>query len=458
MAAFLAYISGFVYGPVLLVVLIAMGVYLSLRTGFVQVRLFRSAWREAAGALREVARVHPKRLSPFQAALLAMGGTIGSGSIVGVTAAIAVGGPGAIFWMWLVAFFGMATKFTEVTLGLHFRRVFQDGSVTGGPMAYLSYGLGIPWLGMVFGFFIALSSLATGNLPQISSISQALQSGLGVPGGIGGIVAALLLGTVLFLGVKTIARISTILVPLMVVLYGFVAILIIIDNISALPAAIASIFTYAFNPAAALGGAAAYTWIAMLSEGVGRGIYSNEAGLGSAAIAHAQANVDHPVRQGMWGIIEVFLVTFIISTLTALVVLTSGQYTQAWPDNFDLALASFSGFPWGDKLFAISLILFSFTTLLTWSFYGEEGIAVCFGDWIRVPFRVIYGVTALLGAVGSAGLFLDMAGIFDGVTILLNLFALAILGFAVTPRLVIGFLRGEAWHHPTQTQRSRTRH
>jgi AGCS family alanine or glycine:cation symporter len=195
----------------------------------------------------------------------------------------------------------------------------------------------------------------------------------------------------------------------------------------------------------------------MLSEGVGRGIFSNEAGLGSAAIAHAQADVDHPVRQGMWGIIEVFLVTFIISTLTALVVLTSGEYIKAWPDSFELALASFSGFPLGDKLFAISLILFSFTTLLTWSFYGEEGIADCLGDWMRVPFRVIYGVTALLGAVGSAGLFLDMAGIFDGVTVLLNLAALAILGFAIVPRLVIGFLRGEAWHRPVQAPRTRTR-
>ena len=458
MAAFLAYISGFVYGPVLLVVLIAMGVYLSLRTGFVQVRLFRSAWREAVGAIRERPAVHPKRLSPFQAALLAMGGTIGSGSIVGVTAAIAVGGPGAIFWMWLVAFFGMATKFTEVTLGLHFRRVFKDGSVTGGPMAYLSYGLGIPWLGAVFGFFIALSALATGNLPQVSSIGQALQSGFGVPSGIGGILASLFLAIALFFGVRTMARISTILVPLMIALYGFVTILIIINNIDALPAAIASIFAYAFNPAAALGGVAAYTWIAMLSEGVGRGIYSNEAGLGSAAIAHAQADVDHPVRQGMWGVIEVFLVTFIISSLTALVVLTSGQYTRAWPDNFDLALASFAGFPLGEELFAISLILFSFTTLLTWSFYGEEGIAACLGDWMRVPFRVIYGVTALLGAVGSAGLFLDMAGIFDGVTVLLNLAALAILGFAIAPRLVIGFLRGEAWHRPEQPQRSQTRH
>lgn len=165
MADFLAYISGFVYGPALLVALIAMGIYLSLRTSFVQVRLFPTAWREAVGAIRERPVIHPKKLSSFEAALLAIGGTIGSGSIVGVTAAIAVGGPGAIFWMWVVAFFGMATKFAEVTLGLHYRRVFQDGSVTGGPMAYLSYGLGIPWLGQVFGFFIALSALATGNLP-----------------------------------------------------------------------------------------------------------------------------------------------------------------------------------------------------------------------------------------------------------------------------------------------------
>ena len=287
---------------------------------------------------------------------------------------------------------------------------------------------------------------------------QGLQSGFGVPSGIGGIATALILGLTLIFGLKALARISTTLVPVMVVIYIFVTVLIIINNVGALPNAIYSIFTYAFNPAAALGGGAAYTWVAMLSEGVGRGIYSNEAGLGSAAIAHAQADVDHPVRQGMWGIVEVFLVTFIISTLTALVVLTSGLYTQVWPDEFELALASFAVFPFGDKLFATSLILFSFTTLLTWSFYGEEGIAVSLGEWMRVPFRTVYGVTALLGAVGSAGLFLDMAGIFDGVTVLLNLFALAILGFSVLPTLVTGFFHGAPWHRPEEPQRSRTKH
>jgi len=438
-------VNGWVWGFEMMLVFLAVGLYLSFRTGFIQFTRFGVVLRETLGAIRERSLGGGGEISPFQATMIALGATLGSGNIVGVTSAILIGGPGAIFWMWIAALVGMATKFAEATLAVHYRQQYADGSVSGGPMYYIARGLGLPWLGALFAVFAAVAAFGIGNVVQVSALSGALDNNLGVPPAWTGLFAALVVAFVLAGGVRRIARFAQTLVPLMVALYLLVALAALVANASNLLAAFLSIFQSAFSPQAGLGGAVGTTMM-MIRAGVGRGIFSNEAGLGSAAIAHAQAQVDHPVRQGFWGIVEVFLDTIVINTFTALVVLSAGAWmTGGLP--FDVLMGSFGALGPIRAVMPVVLALFVFTTLISWAFYGEESAVFLLGEGIRWPYRLAFAVLAFVGGLGSFGTLVKVSDTMNGLMAVPNLIALVLLA-GVVAKLTRGFFSGEPWTPP----------
>jgi len=438
-------INRFVWGPEMMVVFLTVGLFLTFRTGLIQFRRISVIVRETLGAIRERAWGAEGEITPFQATMVALGGTMGQGNLLGVTTAILIGGPGAVFWMWVAGVLGMATKFTEAALAVHYRVRYDDGSVSGGPMYYLARGLppGLRWLGAVYAFLAAFAAFGIGNLTQSSAMAESLRAAFGVPVGISGLFIALIAAFILAGGIRRIAAFAQSLVPLMLFFFLAAGLFVLATRVELLGQAFAAIFRGAFALDAAAGGAAGYALAAALRAGVGRGIFSNEAGLGSAAIAHAQAQVDHPVRQGFWGVIEVFLDTLVVNTVMALLVLTSGVlegsaaqvYLAAW----DL--------PGGAMVAALVLAMFVFTTLVSWGFYGEEAAGFLFGEGVRWPYRITYIVFAFVGALGGFELVTLVAETMNGLMAIPNLFGLVALG-AVVARLVRGFFSGEPWEPP----------
>jgi len=442
-----ALVNRYVWGPEMMVFFLTVGLYLTVRTGFIQFSKIGIIFRETLGAIRERALGAGGEITPFQATMVALGATMGQGNLIGVTAAILIGGPGAIFWMWVAGVLGMATKFAEATLAVHFRQRYADGSVSGGPMYYLSRGLpkGLRWLGGVYALLAALAAFGIGNLTQSSAMAGSLEAAFGIPVGLTGLVVAIIVAFILGGGIRRIAAFAQTLVPLMLFAFLAASLYALVFHIDALGSAFAAIFQNAFGFQAAAGGTAGYALAQTLKAGVGRGIFSNEAGLGSAAIAHAQAQVDHPVRQGFWGVIEVFLDTLVVNTLMALLVLTSGawQLGKSAPHAFVAAW----DFPGGASVSAVILALFVFTTLVSWGFYGEEAAGFLLGDGIRWPYRITYIVFAFVGALGGFELLTAFADTLNGLMAIPNLIGLVLLGSLVA-KLVQGFFRGEPWHPP----------
>ncbi len=442
-----ALVNRYVWGPEMMVAFLVVGLYLTLRTGLIQFTKIGIIFRETLGAIRERALGASGEITPFQATMVALGATMGQGNLIGVTSAILIGGPGAIFWMWVAGVLGMATKFAEATLAVHFRQRYADGSVSGGPMYYLSRGLpkGLRWLGAVYAFLAALAAFGIGNLTQSSAMAGSLEAAFDIPVGLTGFAVALIAAFILGGGIRRIAAFAQTLVPLMLFAFLAAGLYALFFHLDALGGAFAAIFQNAFGFRAAAGGAAGYALAQTLKAGVGRGIFSNEAGLGSAAIAHAQAQVDHPVRQGFWGVIEVFLDTLVVNTVMALLVLTSGawQLGQSAPHAFVAAW----DFPGGASVAAVILALFVFTTLVSWGFYGEEAAGFLFGDGIRWPYRITYIVFAFVGALGGFELLTAFADTLNGLMAIPNLIGLLLLGGLVA-QLVRGFFRGEPWQPP----------
>jgi len=441
------YINRYVWGPEMMFVFLISGLYLTFRTGFIQFVRIGLIFRETLGAIRERSLESSGEITPFQATMVALGATMGQGNLIGVTAAILIGGPGAIFWMWIAGVLGMATKFAEATLAVHFRQRYADGSVSGGPMYYLSRGLpkGLRWLGGAYALLAALAAFGIGNLTQSSAMAGGLEAAFDIPVGFTGLLAALTVAFILAGGIRRVAGFAQTLVPLMVLGFLGAGAYALVMQGDALLGAFTTIFHHAFAFQAAAGGTAGYALQQMLRAGVGRGIFSNEAGLGSAAIAHAQAQVDHPVRQGFWGVMEVFLDTLVVNTLMALLVLTSGawQLGRSAPHTYVAAWE----FPGGASVAAVILTLFVFTTLVSWGFYGEEAAGFLFGDGIRWPYRIVYVVFAFVGALGGFELLTAFAETLNGLMAIPNLLGLFILG-GVVARLVGGFFRGEPWRPP----------
>ena len=435
-------VNGFVWGVPAMVCIIGVGLYLSLSTGFIQLRKFPYAMKCTLGRMFQTREASDGALTPFQAVCTALAATVGTGNIAGVAGAIAIGGPGAVFWMWISALLGMCTKFTEVTLAVHFREKNEEGDWVGGPMYYIKNGLGKKWMWLAYTFcvFGIFTVFGTGNATQVNTITAAINSALinyniiepdfvKASSLIIGIVITLLVALILLGGIKRIGNVTERLVPLMALLYILLALGVIVMNIEHVPAVFGNIISGAFNPAAVTGGVIGSVFLAM-QKGVSRGIFSNEAGLGTGSIAHACADTRKPVKQGLFGIFEVFMDTIVICTLTALVVLLSGvpvPYGQA--AGAELTIAGFTHVygNWISIFTAIAMCCFAFSTTISWGLYGARCIEFLFGAKTIKPFMIIYSLVAIIGATMNLSLIWSIAETFNGLMAIPNLIALFLL-------------------------------
>lgn len=434
-------VNGFIWGAPAMICIIGVGLLLSVRTRFIQIRKFGIAMKNTVGKIFDKTQAKDGSMSPFQAVCTALAGTVGTGNIAGVAGAIALGGPGAIFWMWCSAFLGMCTKFSEVTLAIHFREKNSNGEYVGGPMYYIKNGLSKKWyfLAFLYAVFGVLTVFGTGNATQVNtivaSINSALMSFHIIDGTndkanlIFGIFIAALVAMVLLGGIKRIGQVTEKLVPFMAVLYVILALGVIIMNIEHVPAVFSEIFSGAFSPRAATGGVIGSMFLSM-KKGVSRGIFSNEAGLGTGSIAHACADTDNAVHQGMFGIFEVFMDTIIICTLTGLVILLAAPgITYGQAAGAELTISGFTSTygSWVSIFTAVAMCCFAFSTIIGWGLYGSRCIEFLGGEKLVRPFLVIYSFVSIVGATINLGLLWDIADTFNGLMAVPNLIALLML-------------------------------
>ena len=434
-------VNGFIWGAPAMICIIGVGLLLSVRTRFIQIRKFGVAMKNTVGKIFDKTQAKDGSMSPFQAVCTALAGTVGTGNIAGVAGAIALGGPGAIFWMWCSAFLGMCTKFSEVTLAIHFREKNSNGEYVGGPMYYIKNGLSKKWyfLAFLYAVFGVLTVFGTGNATQVNtivaSINSALMSFHIIDGTndkanlIFGIFIAALVAMVLLGGIKRIGQVTEKLVPFMAVLYVILAFGVIIMNIEHVPAVFSEIFSGAFSPRAATGGVIGSMFLSM-KKGVSRGIFSNEAGLGTGSIAHACADTDNAVHQGMFGIFEVFMDTIIICTLTGLVVLLAAPgITYGQAAGAELTISGFTSTygSWVSIFTAVAMCCFAFSTIIGWGLYGSRCIEFLGGEKLVRPFLVIYSFVSIVGATINLGLLWDIADTFNGLMAVPNLISLLML-------------------------------
>ena len=435
-------LNQFIWGVPAMVCIIGVGLYLSVRTGFIQFRKFGYALRCTVGRLFKKKEAADGAMTPFQAVCTALAATVGTGNIAGVAGAIAIGGPGAVFWMWISALLGMCTKFSEVALAVHFRERNENGDYVGGPMYYIKNGLGKKWiwLAYLYAFFGACAVFGTGNATQVNTITAAIDSALinyNVLSGGGislcnliiGIVIAGLVGLILLGGVKRIGKVTEKLVPIMALLYIVLAIGLIGMNIGRVPAVFADIFRGAFQPSAVTGGIVGSFFLSM-KKGVSRGIFSNEAGLGTGSIAHACADTRKPIKQGMFGIFEVFMDTIVICTMTALVILLSGvsvPYGQA--AGAELTISGFTAVygNWVSIFTAVAMCCFAFSTIIGWGLYGARCVEFLLGSRVIKVFTVAYALISIVGATVDLGLIWGISETFNGFMAVPNLIAVFLL-------------------------------
>ncbi len=450
-------VNDFIWGVPAMVCIIGVGFYLSCRTGFLQIRKFPYAIQTTIGRMFRKRNASDGALTPFQAVCTALAATVGTGNIAGVAGAIAIGGPGAVFWMWVSAALGMCTKFAEVTLAVYYRETNKEGDLVGGPMYYIKNGLGKNWqfLAVLFSAFGVLTVFGTGNATQVNTITTAVNSALLSCGLISegavktsnliqGIIIAALVALILLGGVKRIGQVTEKLVPFMALLYIVLSLGIVLFRIQNLPAVFKAIFEGAFQPAAVTGGAVGSLFMSM-KKGVSRGIFSNEAGLGTGSIAHACADTRKPVKQGMFGIFEVFTDTIVICTLTALVILCSQVpvgYGQA--AGAELTIQGFISVygSWVSVFTAVAMCCFAFSTILGWGLYGARCIEFLFSEKVIKPFMVAYSLVAVLGATADLGLMWNIAETFNGLMAIPNLIALFLLSGTVV-KLTKEYFAGE---------------
>ncbi|WP_394203750.1 alanine/glycine:cation symporter family protein [Shewanella waksmanii] len=423
-------INGFVWGTPMLIMILGVGLFLSVGLRLMPiVKLgtgFKLLW---SGRIPDKDKQMKGEISPFNALMTSLSATIGTGNIAGVATAIFIGGPGALFWMWCTALVGMATKFSEAVLAVKYREVDDNGNHIGGPMYYIKNGLGSKWawLGTAFALFGSFAGFGIGNTVQSNSVADALQSNFGVPDYVTGIVLMVLVGAVLMGGIKRIADVAGKLVPLMTVFYIAAGIAVLVVHASEIPDAIALIVHSAFNPVAAQGGFAGAAVWAAIRFGVARGVFSNEAGLGSAPIAHASAQTNNPVAQGLVAMLGTFIDTLVVCTITGLAIIVSGAWTSG--EN-GAALTSFAfshAFPIGNYIVAIALAVFAFTTILGWSVYSEKCVQYLLGVKAVKPFRVIWILVVPLGAISSLDFIWLLADTLNAMMAIPNLIALALL-------------------------------
>ena len=439
-------VNNFIWGVPAMICIIGVGLVLSFRTRFLQIRKFPYAMKVTIGRMFRKKQAADGAMTPFQAVCTALAATVGTGNIAGVAGAIAIGGPGAVFWMWISALLGMCTKFSEVTLAVHFREKNDKGEFVGGPMYYIKNGLKKHWhwLAYLFAAFGVITVFGTGNATQVNTITTAIDSALYNYGIISkdsvstlnliiGIVLAVLLALILLGGIKRIGQVTEKLVPFMALFYVILALGVVILNINHVPAVFKSIIEGAFSPASVTGGVVGSFFMSM-KKGVSRGIFSNEAGLGTGSIAHACADTRKPVKQGFFGIFEVFVDTIIICTLTALVILCSEvPITYGEAAGAELTISGFTATygNWVSIFTAVAMCCFAFSTIIGWGLYGARCIEFLFGTKVNKPFMFVYSLVAIVGATLDLGLLWSIAETFNGLMAIPNLIAVFLLSGVV---------------------------
>ncbi len=440
-------INDIVWGPPMLVLLVGTGIFLTLATGFFQVTHMGKVWRSTLGSLfsgKNARKEGDKNITPFQAVTTALAATVGTGNVAGVATAIVSGGPGAVFWMWFSAFFGMITKYAEVVLALQYREKDKNGLHYGGPMYYIEKGLRAKWLAVLFALFAVIASFGIGNMLQANSIASSMEATFQVNPMITGIAIMLITAMVIVGGISSIAKVTEKLIPFMAVFYVVGAVVAIVWNLPAIPSTFSLIFKEAFSMRAVGGGIMGYVVTQAMRYGFARGVFSNEAGLGSAPIAHAASSSNNPVKQGMWGIFEVFVDTIVMCSLTALVILTSGLLPGVELSGAPLTSAAFSQHfgSLGGVFVTLSIIFFALSTILGWSYYGERCVAYLFGENNRIAsfiYKAVFLFMIIIGSVGGLELLWDIADTLNGMMAIPNLIALLALS-PVVLRLTKRFL------------------
>ena len=441
-------VNNFIWGVPAMICIIGVGLVLSIRTGFLQIRKFPYAMKVTIGRMFKKKEAADGAMTPFQAVCTALAATVGTGNIAGVAGAIAIGGPGAVFWMWISAILGMCTKFSEVTLAVHFREKNEKGELVGGPMYYIKNGLKKHWhwLAYLFSIFGVLTVFGTGNATQVNTITTAIDSALfnyGIISKDSASTVNLIIGIVLG-GIKRIGQVTEKLVPFMAIIYIVFALGVVALNFQNIPHVFASIFKGAFSPASVTGGAVGSFFMSM-KKGVSRGIFSNEAGLGTGSIAHACADTRKPVKQGVFGIFEVFIDTIVICTLTALVILCSeipvNYGSAAGAELTILGFTSTYG-TWISIFTAVAMCCFAFSTIIGWGLYGSRCIEFLLGPKVNKPFMLVYSLVAIVGATMDLGLMWSIAETFNGLMAIPNLIAVFLLS-GVVVKLVKEYFANE---------------
>ncbi|MGM0643017.1 MAG: alanine/glycine:cation symporter family protein [Thermodesulfobacteriota bacterium] len=423
-------ISGFVWGPIMLILLVGTGIYLSFGTGWRTVSKLGYAFKLLMQGRKKEDQKGEGDITPFQSLMTALSATIGTGNIAGVATAIFLGGPGAVFWMWVTALFGMATKYGEAVLAVKYRETMPDGTYVGGPMYYIKNGMGKnwKWLGFLFALFAAVAAFGIGNMVQSNSVARAVERAVSIPYWVTGLVLAAATFAVVIGGIKRIGEVTERLVPFMAAVYVIGALIVIIANIEKLGMAFGMIFTDAFTGTAAAGGFAGSAIAQAMRFGVARGVFSNEAGLGSAPIAHAAARTQDPVRQGIIAGLSPLIDTIFVCTLTALLIIMTGAW-QSGETGAELSQMAFNmGLPGlGDFVVGFGLIIFAFSTMLAWCYYGQVSIEYIFGLKGVTPYRLVYVVVIFIGAMIKLDFVWTFSDMMNGLMIIPNLIALLVL-------------------------------
>lgn len=429
--------NSIIWGPVGIMLLIGTGIYLGIRLRFLQLThirfiVNRTLGRAFSKKYRAKAQEGVGDITSFQAAMTAVAAVVGSGNVAGVATAVVMGGPGALFWMWIAAFIGMATKFSEITLGIKYRVVDKDGNMSGGPMYYLRDGVGQKWLGVLFSIFIIPASVVMAAVVDTNTMTIALMEKFDVPAVVFGLIFAVLTGIVIFGGIKSIGKVCEIMAPFMGALYILAGLLIIFLHLPEVPSAFGQIFEAAFNPQAELGGAAGASVLVVMRYGIARGIFSNEAGLGTAGIVHASAKVDHPCQQAVWAPVELGIDTLLVCTVTGLTIVLSGLWTVGEElSGSALTMAAFDKmFPgnFGSIIVLAAVLLFGYSCLITWYYYAEKAVEFFFGEKSKLFVKLIWSIMIVVGSVSSLGFVWDLADTTNGLMMIPNLVGLLVLG------------------------------
>jgi AGCS family alanine or glycine:cation symporter len=438
-------IDSYVWGPPLLILLVGTGAWLTVLLRGIQ---FTKLWHSLYLALvkRREATDEPGDITHFQALMTALSATVGTGNIAGVATAVAIGGPGALFWMWVTGLVGMATKYGEAVLAVKYRTTDARGEMCGGPMYYIEKGIGWKWLGVLFALFAAIAAFGIGNMVQSNSVADAVNATFAVPHIVTGVVLMIATAAVVLGGIKSIGRVAGFLVPVMIVFYVLGALVIIVSNAGAVPAAFALVFKHAFSPASATGGFAGAAIMLTIRMGVARGVFSNESGLGSAPIAAAAAQTRHPVSQALVSMTQTFIDTIIVCTMTGLVLVLTGAWSSG-ENGASLTSHAFNmGLAGSEYIVTLGLILFAYSTILGWCYYGEKSIEYLLGEKSIQPYRILFIIFIGVGAMLKLDLVWTLADIFNGMMAFPNLVALLMLS-PVIAKETRNYFKNQR-HHP----------